>query len=238
MRGRTLTAAGLGALWGAVVGIVAVVYAASRATHTGLVPGPDPAAGALFEVTRSAAHVYVLIGGAFVGASAAAMAYAAARLTDPRDRLYPPGVLVPLGTVTGAAVAYAVTRAGFGAAATSILEGIVTITTSRAAVIGVVAGALTGSLVAVTTERLARPSVYRFEGEAWPADTQTFLRDAVAALVPPMTGVVAAGVAVFALSRLLLGVSHLMALVIFAGAAAVVLFGATAIAAREPRRRE
>lgn len=237
MQRRTLAATALGTLAGAALGLFSFAVAAGRTLDSGVAPGGGPADATVFVVSRGAMTLLVVVAGAALGGLVSALAYAVGRLADPRQRRYPPTVLLAVGVVTGAAVAFAASRAGIGAAADSIVDGVVTVTVFRAAIVAAVSGAVTGAVVAGGVERLSRPSLYGFGGEAWPSSPAAFLRAATVAVGIPMIGMVVAFAAVFGLSRVLLAADHLVALFIFSGAAAVILFGAAAIAAREPRRR-
>jgi hypothetical protein len=237
MRRRTWAAAGLGTLAGGVLGLVSLAFAAGRVIDAGVVRGPDPGSGALFLVGRGSMTILILVAGALGGAAIGGIAYAVGRLADPRERLYPAGPILLLSAVTGGVVAYAASRAAIGAAAHSIVDGTVMITVFRAAIAAVITGTVVGFTVGAGVERMARPSLYGFGGEAWPTSAGAFLRAAAPAVGLPVAAIIGAGAAIFGFSRLLLGASHLVALVLFSAAAAVILFGATAIAAREPKRR-
>jgi hypothetical protein len=236
IQGRTSTAALLGGLLGAVLGIGALALAAARTIDTGLTLAPQPRGGALFEVGRPSMTLLILLAGAVGGFIIGAIGYAVGRSADPTERRYRAAPLIALGAGTGAIIAFAASRAAIGAAATSIVDNVVTISAFRASLVAVVTGAVTGLVVATTVERMARPALFQFGGEAWPAHLGAFIRDSATAILIPVVGLVAAAAIVFGLSRALLEWSHLVALVIFAGTAAAVLFGAAAIAARQPKR--
>lgn len=234
MQGRTWTAAILGSVLGAAFGIGALTLAAARTIHSGLA-FPDDGGGAAFVVGRGAMTLYILLAGAVAGLALGAVGHAAGRSADPAERRYGAGPLLALGAVTGSMVAFAASRTTIGAAA-SILEGVVTISVFRASIVAIVSGTVTGAVVAVTVERVARPELFRFEGEAWPAHVGAFIRDSATAILIPMVALGVGAVVVFGLSRVLLETPHLVALIIFSAAAALILFGAAAVAAREPRR--
>lgn len=234
MSRETLAASALGAFAGAALGIVALVFAAARTLEHGLATGPS---GATFVVGRGSMTIFIMLAGTALGAVVAGMGYGVGRLGSPRDRRYPAGALVGLGAVTGAIAAFAASRAAIGATATSILDGTVTLTVFRAGLVAVIAGAATGLVVAASVERMSRPALFGFEGEAWPSSFAGFVREAAPAVGIPMASLGAVAVGAFAFSRFLLGVSHLTALIGFSAAAALILFGAAAIAAREPKKR-
>lgn len=235
MQGRTWAAVALGALLGAVIGLMTLAFVAGRAIEGGVARGAQPGDGTLFVVGRGSMTLAILIAGAAAGTIIGGIAYAAGRLGDPRERRFPVGVMLPTAAATGAFVAFVASRTAIGASANSILDGVVTITVFRAAIVAAITGSVVGGLVAGGVERMSRPSVYGFGGEAWPATPASFIRAAATAIGIPMAGLVVAVVAVFGFSRVLLGTSHTTALILFSAAAAVILFGAAAIAAREPK---
>jgi hypothetical protein len=237
MRSRTLAAGALGTLAGAVLGLVTLAFAAGRVIDAGVAPGTQPGDATVFVVGRGSMTLLILVAGAFGGTVIGAIAYAVGRIADPRERLYPVGAVLAIAAATGAFVAYAASRAAIGAAADSILDGTVTITVFRAAMAALVTGLLVGGVVGAGIERMSKPSLYGFGGEAWPASTAALLRAAAPAIGIPVVGIVVAAAAVFGFSRLLLAASHIVALTLFSLAAALILFGAAAIAAREPKRR-
>jgi hypothetical protein len=234
MQGRTWTAAILGSALGGALGIGALALVSARTIHSGLA-FPEAGGGPAFVVGRGPMTLYLLIAGALAGLILGAIGYAAGRSADPTERRYGAGPLIALGALTGSMVAFAATRTTIGALA-SILEGVVTISVFRASIVALVSGAVTGAVVAVAVERMSRPQLFRFGGEAWPAHLGAFIRDSATAIGIPMVAVGVGAAVVFGLSRVLLGTSHLVALIIFSAAAALVLFGAAAVAARKPGR--
>ena len=234
MNRRTLVAGALGLLVGAAMGLVAFAFAAARTIDHGLVLGQS---GASFVVGRGSMTIFIMLAGAAVGAVLGTLGYGVGRLADPGERRYGIGIITALAAGTGALVAFGASRAAIGASATSILDSTVTITAFRAALVAVITGAVTGLLVATSMERMARPMLYGFGGEAWPASRGEFVRDAISAIGFPVVSVGVTAAIVIGFSQFLLGVSHTTALIGFSAAAGVILFGASVIAGREPRRR-
>ena len=146
------------------------------------------------------------------------------------------GPLVLIGTVSGAVIGFATARTAIGVGGT-ISDGVISLSVFRAAVVALVTGAVIGTVVGGTVERVGRPEVIGLSGAAWPASPTAFARDAMAAMGPPTLGIAVALVVVFALSRVLLEADKTSALIVFGAVAAVVLFGAAAIAARTGGRR-
>ena len=102
--------------------------------------------------------------------------------------------------------------------------------------VALIAGGTTGIAVAGTIERIGRTEVVGLEGAAWPSNPLAFAKDALAAMGLPTLGLVVGLGITFVLSQVLLEADKTAGLFIFGGAAALVLFGAAAIAAMPPRR--
>jgi hypothetical protein len=235
MQGRTWAAVALGAFLGAAIGLVTLAFAAGQVIQGGVTGGAQPGDPTLFVVGRGSMTLMILTAGAVGGLLVGAVAYAVGRLGDPRERRYPMGAILAGAAATGSFVAFAASRAAIGAMADSILDGTVTITVFRMAVVALLVGSIVGGTVGGGVERLSRPSLFRFGGEAWPATPASFLRAAATAVGIPLAALVVAALAVFGFSRVLLGTSHTTALILFSVASAVILFGAAALAAREPK---
>jgi hypothetical protein len=144
--------------------------------------------------------------------------------------------MITVGTVVGTLVGFAAARAGLGLAA-DISAEVVTVSVFRASIVALTTGAVTGAVVGGTVERLARPETLALGGEAWPSRL-SFLREALVAVGLPLLAVVAGGLLVAGLAKILLDASHEAALVLFGGVGAVVLIGAVIIAANPPRRND
>lgn len=234
---RTMIAGGLGGLTGLVLGVGTITLAAARVVGGGLgaIQGPTGPEAA-FLVERGALSLLVLVAGAGGGALIGMVTYALRHEADPDAPRFAMAPLTLLGAGTGAVVAFAVNRAAVGAAATAVVGGTVSMTVFRALIVAVVTGVATGAIVAVTVERLSHPGLLRLEGEAWPSNTAAFLREAITAVGIPAAGIAVAALLIFGFSRLLLEAEEIAALVAFAGAAALVLFGAAAVAAMPTRK--
>lgn len=235
---RTLVAALVGSLSGAVLGLLALALAASRVLESGLdVPVRDDGViTASFAVTQAGMYVLVLVAGAIGGAILGMVGYAVTTQGDPASRRYGLGSVAAMGAAIGAPIGFAAARAAVGLAA-DITAKIVVLPVSRAAFVAAAAGAVTGLLIVVAVDRLSRPDALGMGGAAAPASIGHFIRDAVAAVGLPAAGLVAAAAMVFGLSRVLLEADKTVALVVFGGAAALVLAGTAFVAARPPRRR-
>jgi hypothetical protein len=215
-----------------VFGLSVVALAAGRVIGSGIesIEVLNEPARATFVVEQAAMYLLITVAAAVGGALISGVGYAIGRLAAPDDERFPLGPLTVVGAATGAIVGFATARAAIGVGGT-IVDGMVSLSVFRAAIVAAIAGAVVGIVLGATVDRLLRPRVIGLEGSAWPSTTREFLRDAVAAMgLPALALVVALGL-VFGLSRVLLDADHLVAVIIFGAAAALVLFGATAIAA-------
>lgn len=232
MQRRTVSAIVIGAVVGGIVALAVLALAASRVVRHGvdLVGG-----GAAFRVSEGAMDLLIVVGGALAGLLLGAIAYAVAKQAGPDSpRVSLPPLLI-LGAVIGATIGFGVARAALGIAADRSAE-IATVSVFRAALVALISGGATGGIIGGTVERLSRPEAFAFGGEAWPASPVVFARDALRAMGLPALGMVLAVGIVFGLSRVLLDATKEVALIVFGGVAAVVLFGAAFIASHPPRR--
>lgn len=222
---------------GAGLGILALAVGAARIVDSGMaVPTLDSGVvGAVVAVSQAGMYLYVTIAGAVAGSILAMFGYAIIAQTDPASRRYGLGPIAVLGALIGAPVAFGASRAAVGLAG-DIVAGTVTLGVFRAGVVALVAGAVTGLLIVVGMERLARPETLGVSGAAVPRSLGHFVRDAAAAVGLPAIGLVVAAGLVFGLSRVLLEADQTVALIVFGGVAAVILFGTAFIAAHPPRR--
>ena len=234
---RTIAAAAIGYLVGGFLGLLAIAAGAARLVDGGLavIAGDDGSAESVIAVSQAGLYLFVAVAGVVAGAILATIGYAVGTQADPAAPRYRLGPIAALGAAIGAPVAFAATRAVMGLTA-DIVDKTVMVTGFRAGISALVAGAATGMVIAATAERLSRPEAIGFEGAAVPHSFGRFVRDAAAAVGLPAIGLGVAAAAVFGLSRVLLEAEGNLALVVFGGAAAVVLFG-TALLAAMPRRK-
>lgn len=239
MHRRTWPAIFVGGTLGAILGLAVVALAAGRVVGSGidsvLVDG-EPAR-ATFLVNQASLYLLVVAASTIGGAIVAAAGFATGRLAVPESKRFALGPLTLIGALAGAVVGFAATRTAIGVGGTTI-DGVVSLSVFRAAMVALIAGAVTGTVVGGTVERVGRPDVFGFEGTAWPANPAAFLRDAMAAMGLPALGLVMGLAVVFVLSRVLLEADKTTSLIVFGGAAAVVLFGAAAIAAMPSRGKQ
>jgi len=238
MHRRTWSAILLGGTLGAIFGLAVVALGAGRVIGSGidtvLVDG-EPAR-ATFLVNQAALYVLVVAASSIGGAVLAAVGFAAGRLAGPESDRFALAPLVVIGALTGTVIGFAAARTAIGVGGT-ISDGVISLSVFRAAMVALVTGAVTGTVIAGTVERVGRPDVLGFAGTAWPSNPAAFLRDALAAMGLPTLGIVIGLATVFVLSRVLLDTDKTTALILFGAAAALILFGAAAVAARQGRRR-
>lgn len=236
---RTWSATFLGGLLGAVLALGVVALAAAQVIGSGLdsVQIPAEPARATFLVTQAGLYTLVLVAGALGGVVIALVGFGAGTMADPENERFAAGPLAVIGGLAGAVVGFAAARTAIGVGGT-ISDGIVSLSVFRAAMVALVTGATTGMVIGGTVERVGRPAVLGFRGAAWPSNPLAFARDAVAAMGLPTLAILSGLGIVFVLSRVLLESEANAGLVIFGGVAAIVLFGAAAIAAMPPRKRD
>ena len=235
---RTLVATAIGALLGAVLalGVMAVIAGLVLEQAVG-VAVVDEAAGRVrseFVVQQGAMHILVVVIGAIGGAALGLIGYGIGRSGAPDGERLNVGPVAVIGLAIGLVLGFAVARAAIGVAA-DIEGGIVTMSVFRTMIVALVTGASVGGVVGGTVERISRAEALGLEGEAWPTSPVAFMRDAMTAMGLPMLAIVGGGAIVFLLSRVLLETPKEVALTIFSGAAALVLFGAAFIAANPQR---
>jgi len=238
MHRRTWSAILLGGTLGAILGIAVVALGAGRVIGSGidtvLVEG-EPAR-ATFLVNQAALYVLVIAASAIGGAVLAAVGFAAGRLAGPESDRFALVPLVVIGALIGTVIGFAAARTAIGVGGT-ISDGVISLSVFRAAMVALITGAVTGTVIGGTVERVGRPDVLGFAGTAWPSNPAAFLRDALAAMGLPTLGIVIGLAIVFVVSRVLLETDKTTALILFGAVAALILFGAAALAARPGRRR-
>ena len=239
MHRRTFSAVLFGGALGAILGLALVALVAGRVIGSGvdtvLIEG-EPAR-ATFLVNQASLYLLVVVAGALGGMIVAAVGLAVGKLSGPESERFAAGPLLLIGAVAGAIVGFAAARATIGVGGT-ISDGVVSLSVFRAAMVALIAGGVTGVVIAGTVERAGRPEVFGFEGTAWPTTPRAFLRDAAAAMGLPTLGILSGLGIVFVLSRVLLEADKTTSLIVFGGVAALVLFGAAVIAARPPKGSE
>ncbi len=239
MHRRTWSAILLGGTLGAILALAVVALSAGRIIGSGidavLVEG-EPAR-ATFLVNQAALYVLVVVASTVGGAILAAVGFAAGKLAGPESDRFSLVPLVVIGAFAGAVIGFAAARTVIGVGGTTT-DGVISLSVFRAAMVALVTGAVTGTVVGGTVERVGRPEVLGFSGTAWPSNPAAFLRDAMAAMGLPTLAIVIGLAIVFVLSRVLLEADKTTALIVFGASAALTLFGAAAIAAMPSRKRK
>lgn len=240
MARRTITTAALGALAGAVLGIMAMAVTASILTDAGSAVVIDPTASRSrpeFLVTSGALNLYVVIAALLGGLLIALITVGLIDGAGARSRRSTI-LIVAAGGAAAVIVGFAAFRTGFGIGGGTPFEtdapaGVVSLSVFRAVILAAISGIGVGAAAAVTTFILASPELLGLGGEAWPTRA-TFLRESAAAVAVPAVGLLAAAGFVFGFSRILLAGSSITAVVTAAVVAALVLGGAAFIAANPP----
>ncbi len=141
-----------------------------------------------------------------------------------------------MAAVGSIVIAYAVTRAGLGAAA-DIEAGVITVSVFRMSIIAAAAGAGAGAITAGAVDDLARPEFLGLEGEAWPTSGRAVVAEMMRAIGAPTVAIVVVAALAIALSQLLLAIEGIGAVAVFSLAAGIVLFGAAFVAYRPWERQ-
>jgi len=238
VRSRTWVAILAGATLGTLIGLAVLALAGGRVVEQGvdatLLSAESLRARAEFVVTRGAFDVLVLVAGALGGAALGALGYAIGREAGDDNPRMRPGPLSLIGALLGALVAFGAANASLGLAGSGE-AGLLTVSVYRMILVAMIAGAAAGGVVGGTIERISHPEVLGLEGEAWPSNPVLFLKETATAVGLPILGTIVGIGFVWLLSEVLLEASHVTALIVFGGVAAVVLFGAAIIAARPPK---
>ncbi len=232
MNRRSVLASVLGAAGGVAAGLLLLALGAVLVVEQSVV-------ATVIEASRDRARAdfvtndwtmfwLVAVMGAVVGALIGRVAIALADTTHPDEARLRAVPLMLGSAVLGGVTAYAMLRAGLGLGADIVADpaaGVTTVTVSvfRMIAIVAVAGATTGSVVAVSAEWLSRPSVVGLGGEAWHESRTSFVREATAAMMIPLLALAVVAVVVFLFSRLLLLEPGVFAVTVFSLGAAVVL---------------
>lgn len=226
----------MGGTLGAILGLAVIALVGGRVIGSGvgtvLIEG-EPAR-ATFLVSQGALYILVIVASSIGGGIIAAVGFAAGKLAGPESERFALRPLVVIGAIIGTVIGFAAARTAIGVGG-SITAEVVSLSVFRAAIVAIVTGAVVGTVVGGTVERVGRPEVFGFSGSAWPANPVAFLRDAMAAMGLPTLALVVSLAVVFVLSRVLLEADKTTSLIVFGGLAAIVLFGAAAIAALPPR---
>ena len=238
MQRRFVIASGLGALIGGVAALGILALVAGRVIEGGVTAVVlDETIGRArptFEVTQGAAYVLILVVGAVAGLLLGGLGYAVGRETAPEESRLSLTPMLVVGAATGAMVGFASTRALLGIGARTEL-GLLSVSVFRATIVAVLAGVVTGAIVAGTAERLSRSELLGLEGEAWPSSPAAFTRELMTAMGLPAVGALVAAVIVGGFGWLLLEVPHEVGIWLFGGVAAVILAVVTLLAATPPR---
>ncbi len=245
MNRRSMVAGGIGALAGVAAALLVIAFAAvlviEQSVTVEVLQASRARVRAAFVTHDWTMFVVVAVAGAVVGGLIARVAIAAANVAHPEEPRLAGAPLMLLLAGLGAVVAYAMLRAGLGVGASIVGdpaadETIVAVSLFRAIVVGMITGATTGAVTAVSGEWLSRPAVVGLGGEAWPASARRFAREATAAMVIPLLAAVVIATVVFLFSRLLLLDPGVFAVAAFSLGAALVL-AVAAVAAYMGGRR-
>ncbi len=216
-----------GALAGGLLAIALLALFAGRFAieAVGLTEGGD----AELAVTSGALYLGTIVASLLGGAVVAAVAYGASSEDDEGFTRFQLAHIMPFGLVTSVAVGYSILRAGLGIAADTV-GGVVSVNAAALGLTVLIAGLVTGGLVAWVVATLAAKSIVGLEGEAAPSSTAAMMKAATRAVTGPMLAIVVIAALAVALAQLLLAAEGTGAIVIFSAAGTLVLLGAAGAA--------
>ncbi len=216
-----------GALAGGLIAIALLVLFAGRFAieAVALTDGGD----AEISVTSGALFLAAVVASLLGGALVAAVAYGASSSTDEDTGRFELAHIMPFGLVTAVAAGYSILRAGLGLTADTE-AGVISVNGAALSLTVLISGLVTGAFVAWVVATLATKSVVGLEGEAAPTSTAAMMKAATRAVTGPMLAIIVIAALAIALSQLLLAAEGTAAIVIFSGAATLVLLGAAGAA--------
>jgi hypothetical protein len=217
-----------GAAGGAVIALAAFALVAGRSGLHALV---EVEGEAVLQVTSGALYLLVLIIGLLGGMVIGGIGYAVGTSADPDSPRFPLRYLLPVSALVAAVLAYAVLRLGVGGFG-EISSGLVTVGVLRMSLIVLAMGAAAGGITSGVVTALSRPDLFAFEGEAWPSGAREVMAAMLSAVSAPLVAAVLAATFAIPLSLALIELEGDAAVVTFSLVAAIVLGGATLIAAR------
>ncbi len=212
-----------GALAGALAAVALFAVFVGRYATSGAVLGDG--GDAQLVVTSGALYLAAVVISLIGGSAVAVVAYGAGSVDVGEGTRFELTHILPFGLVAAVASGYSILRAGVGFAGDAA-AGEVTISAAALGFTTLLAGFVTGGIVAWVVATLAAKSVVGLEGEAAPSSTTDMMRAATKAVTGPMIAVVVIAALAIALSQLLLAAEGVAAIAIFSGAAALVLLGA------------
>jgi hypothetical protein len=221
-------AALFGAAGGAVIALATFALAAGRSGLHALVKVDGDA---VLQVTSGALYLLVLVVGLLGGLLIGGIGYAVGTAAEPDSPRFPLRYLLPVSALVAAILAYAVLRLGVGGFG-DIAGGLVTVGVLRMSFIVLVMGAAAGGTTSGVVTALSRPDLFAFEGEAWPSSAREVMAAMLGAVSAPLVAAVLAATFAIPLSLVLIELEGDAAVVTFAVVGAIVLGGATLIAAR------
>ena len=194
----------------------------------------EPPAEPMFVANSISFNLLVLFLGAVGGLILTIALSAMARLLDPDESRFPPGYVLPVGVVLGAAMALATVGLGVTLAGDVDVDGQLTVSVLSLVVIAGITGVVAGGATAPIVDALARPAAVGPRNEATPVSSKAFWSDAMGAVGVPLLAVVVGAFLAISLSQVLLNAeSTAVAVTVFAVVGAVIL-GLTTLLALRP----
>ena len=224
-----------GAAAGAMLALVGLAVYGSRASLgsvQGILLDQSGRGRSDFVISSGGLYLTFVIIALLAGLLIAGLVYAFGRENEPDGARFPLRYLLPTAGITAAIMAYALLRAGLGAAA-DIEAGIVTISVFRMIIVVGLAGLVAGGATASVVDALARPGFLGIEGEAVPTSSTAFVKEMVTAVGTPTVAVIVIAIFAIGLSQVLLSLHGTAAVAAFSVVGAIVL-ALAAVAAYRP----
>lgn len=186
------------------------------------------------ESHRTGLLLIVAIFGFLGGAAIALLSTTLATHSRPDEEHTGTAFLSLIGGLTGATIAFVVTRAGIGLGGT-IEAGVVKLSAFRAVLTFGAAGILAGATIALVTDRLGSPAAIGLEGDAVPESPATFRRESLQAVLFPAGALIIVAAIAFGFSRLFLAGTNALAVTVASVFSVAVLGGGALLAGRPPK---
>lgn len=218
----------LGAVSGAVIALSAFALLGGR---FGLQAIVEVDGDAVLQVTSGALYLLVLLISPLGGLVIGAVGYSVGQAGDAESPRFPLRYLLPVSALTVTIISYSVLRVGVGALG-DITGAVVTVGVLRISLIVLVMGVTAGGVGSGVVAALSRPDLFAFGGEAWPSSSREVVSAMMRAVSAPLIALAVAAAFAIPLALILLEMGGDAAVVLFSVVGAIVLGGATLLAAR------
>lgn len=199
---------------------------------------PSLAAEAIFTATSTSFALLVLAVGAVGGLILTVGTYGIGRFADPDAARYPMAIVLPVGVILPAAMAWATMSLGATITGRSAESGTIAVPVLSMVVVTAIAGLIAGAATAPVVDALARPATVGPRNDATPVSSKAFWLDLMGAVGVPTLAIVTVAFLAIALSQVLLNAeSMVVSVTVFSVVGAIILGGTTLLALRPWERR-